>query len=252
MDYFDRVAKGVVDAPKIPKNDFIKPETFLEKAYCKHTGPFNHHYLCSIPGILKHELNLAKTLKCIDIENILTISTSEGALIKTVCENNNVYGLCTTENTPNVDVHYQRPLINVECRHNRYWDIDCGKFDVVYVDTAFMMAGNNRKEQIQCVKKYMKPESVLIVTEKLNAENYYSNELIKKTWKQQWFENVEKKEQYNQDIQCNLIRPNELHGALSSEICHVSCLFVWGNFASYCASNNRKNFNEITSIYKNG
>lgn len=278
FENFEQISKGSSQVPyKLPKtnekylnesSEYLRHEKIFRKNLCT----FLKHGISSIPYLTEEFLRVDKALfefakyKGATNEQPLTYwetSSADGTRARTLAEYTNGI-IVTLTDSPNLGnkVEFEKSPSHPFSffHHGAFIDI-CPDylmsqkfhpafrkgFDVIWENTTFQMYGNNRLEQIEYVSQSLKPDGLLILFEKLNADNYddYSMmEKIKDGFKARYFkaEQIKKKKENILDtMEKGQVTKNQLINAASKFYKYGALIWNSANFYEIVVSNSKEN-----------
>lgn len=128
-------------------------------------------------------------------------------------------------------------------------------FDFIYEMAAFQFYTCNRAQQIDHIKRFLKPNGLAFFLEKLNhpdPEEYRRREQIKDdAFKTRYFREDEicwKRQQMLEQMQNGQVTMEELVSALSARFKHVHMLWNSSNFCEFVASNDAQRVEHFLSL----
>lgn len=284
-DHFERIANGSTQVPyKVPKTnktylrkdcDYIRHEKIFKKNLCT----FLKHGISSIPYLAEEFLRVDKAL--LDYANFkgstqeapLTYwetSSADGTRARTLAEytSGKYITLTDSPNLGNKEAFDNSPYHpNSFFYHGVFIDI-CPKFlksqtfhpafkdgfDVIWENTTFQMYGNNRVEQIGYISQCLKPDGLLLLFEKLNANNtddYLKMEKIKDKFKAKYFkldQIKKKKENILNTMENGQVTKLQLIEATSKYYEYGALIWNSANFYEIVASNSKENIEHFLNL----
>ncbi|MEN0117788.1 MAG: class I SAM-dependent methyltransferase [Agrobacterium cavarae] len=280
-DFFSSTAAGRAGVPiRRPSLDFRLLERNLETErfaalHATRQGPFDQHYLSSIPYRYEEEIRLGMAIlryssACQPPITLYSLGTAEGTMARTISElaDGQVLSLScspTIENQENfyawgVPKHAQFFLgpfnhISPESLSQTpgLQDFASG-FDIIFEDTTFQMYSPNRQQQIAFVQRNLRAKGLMIFLEKfrsLDAEEYQRRELQKDHgFKARYFSDAEikhKKRNVLESMNLNEVTLDEMRAALREVFPYAYIIWNSGNFYSIAASTSLRNLNLFVS-----
>jgi hypothetical protein len=274
-EFFSATAAGLSGRPlKQPRVDerFLPRHPTVKEFISLHEtrqGPFDHHYLASIPyrseeecrmgcAILRYAREHSHTLK------LYCLGTAEGTMARTVCElaGGGVESLSCSPNVENQrsfyaygvpphasfflgSFHRLTPaLIKSAAAIRQFAD----GFDIILEDTTFQMYSPNRARQITFVSQHLRPDGIFLFVEKFRHEDeveYRRRELQKDYgFKSCYFSSADieaKRSLVVARMNENEVTLEQMSYVLSGLFSH--CFVTWnsGNFYTVAASNSATN-----------
>ena len=277
-DHFEEISNGSKQVPfKIPETNVTylgKSEDYLrhEKIFRKNLGIFLKHGISSIPYLTEEFLRVDKALyefakhKGATKEKPLTYwetSSADGTRARTLAEytKGTIVTLTDSPNLGNKKEFDNSPAHPFSFFHlGAFIDI-CPDylmsqkfhpafkqgFDIIWENTTFQMYGNNRAEQIEYVSQTLKPDGLLILFEKLNADNYNNYmmmEKVKDEFKAKYFKKeqiIKKKENILNTMEKGQVTKIELVDAASKFYKYGALIWNSANFYELVISNSKEN-----------
>lgn len=276
--YFEEISSGSTQVPyRLPKTNktyLSKSIDYLrhEKIFRKNLRTFLKHGISSIPYLTEEFLRVDKALfdlakyKGATKEHPLTYwetSSADGTRARTLAEytNGSIVTLTDSPNLGNKEEFENSPSHPFSFFHYGSFIDICPDylisqkfhptfrqgFDIIWENTTFQMYGNNRIEQIEYVSRALKPDGLLILFEKLNADNYsdYSMmEKIKDEFKVRYFKPeqiIRKKENILDTMEKGQVTKIQLINAASKFYKYGALIWNAANFYEIVVSNSKEN-----------
>lgn len=238
-------------------------------------GPFDLHYLASIPyrleeecrlgtAILRYALNMPEPI------NLYSLGTAEGTMARTVSElaQGRIESLSCSPNVENlrsfmvygVPPHatfFHGPFhhLTKDLLHSRQ---DLARFssgfDIIFEDTTFQMYSPNRPDQIEFVSQHLKDDGLFLFVEKFKAvdgDDYQRRELQKDHgFKARFFSPTDitaKKEAVLTVMNQSEVTLAQMSDAVQRSFSHCHVIWNSGNFYTLLASNSPTNIDRFMS-----
>jgi hypothetical protein len=241
----------------------------------KRQGPFDQHYLSSIPYRFEEEVRLGTAIlryaaDRVEPLKLYSLGTAEATMARTISELA-AGGVRSLACSPNVEnersfMAYGTP---------RYATFFCGPFhhltpnlmsdredlnpfadgfDIIMEDTTFQMYSPKRNEQIAFVMQHLKTDGILLLVEKFQHDDigeYRRREQQKDFgFKARYFSSEQiqaKEEEVLIRMNDNEVTLGEIAKVLNDDF--VACYVTWnsGNFYTIAASNSARNVKRLVS-----
>lgn len=273
--FFAATAAGQSGTPlKQPQVDrrLLKDEVFFDRFIRLHEqrrGPFDQHYLASIPYRLEEECRLGCAIlryaqDAPEPITLYSLGTAEGTMARTVSElaQGRIESLSCSPNVENLRSfmaygdpprasffhgpfhHLTGDLLRSRQDLNKF----SSGFDIILEDTTFQMYSPNRTDQIEFVSQHLKNHGLFLFVEKfkaIDADDYQRRELQKDHgFKARFFNPAEimtkKANVLTVMNQCEVTLA-QMSDAVKR--CFRHCYVIWnsGNFYTLLASNSSVN-----------
>ena len=239
----------------------------------KRQGPFDQHYLSSIPYRFEEECRLGTAILRYAIDrseplSLYSLGTAEATMARTISElaNGQVKSLSCSPNVENErsflaygkpphafffhgPFHHLTPSVIASREDFRPFS---NGFDIIMEDTTFQMYSPNRKDQIGFVRQHLKPDGILLLVEKfrhIDPSEYRRREYQKDFgFKSRHFtsEQIQAKEdEVLTRMNGNEVTLRQIADALSDLF--VSSFVTWnsGNFYTIASSDSRRNLQSL-------
>jgi hypothetical protein len=261
-----------VDRRLLPRDPLVKRFIALHE---RRQGPFDQHYLSSIPYRFEEECRLGCAILRYasdrsDPISLYSLGTAEGTMARTISELAD--GLVETLScSPNVEnersffahgtpphasffcgpFHHLTPSAFIESEALRHFQAG---FDIIMEDTTFQMYSPNRKKQIAFVAQNLKPDGILLLVEKFRHgdDSEYKRREDQKDFgfKARYFSTVQilaKEEEVLTQMNENEVTLEEITAVLRDVF--LECFVTWnsGNFYTLAASNSPNNLKRLVS-----
>lgn len=261
QEFFSNTVNGA-NQPKVTWKPLLSIEGALKKVYDtwqRFRGGFDAHIETNIPAFRDVQIRkinaIAETLP--DGGLVIDLGGSEGGFGKTLTELNPKIKTVNLDMNPDMEAaHNRNPVEGAEFVKAAFGEdvpLDDGtvvnrhqpkeKADVVHESMMFQFIMPERKSFIdEIADHYVKEDGVVILEEKVKAENWSANELKKDTeFKSDYYDNeaVKKKnEEVVVGMKGNQAEEADLIQDLASRFDYVYQYWDSGNFKGYIASNN--------------
>lgn len=269
--FFSDVVTGRADKfrpvnPYRPLLSFTPPQQKFNEIYSKFKGSFDEHIATSIPAF--RDVQVKKGQAIVDmLPNgglMIDIAGSEGGLNKaiTVASGGKIKTVNVDVNPDMMAAHKAAPVEGADFAQSSFLqpytegNVTYPKYepsekaDVVHESMGFQFMSPQRTEQIAEAKRYMKPNGVLIVEEKVGTPEWDVNEKKKdEEFKSRYYtkEQIEEKNKAvrvsdfdsNEGMAGNMVTEDILLGQLGKNFRYVSQYWDAGNFKGYIASNDK-------------
>jgi hypothetical protein len=238
-------------------------------------GPFDQHYLSSIPYRFEEECRLGcAILKYARVRkgrlSIYTLGTAEGTMARVIAEigNGRVETLSCSPNIENLrsfnafgvppyaaffhgPFHHLTPQrMRADTELRAFAD----GFDIIVEDTTFQMYSPNRFDQIRFVSQHLKTDGLFIFVEKFthdDGEEYRRRELQKDYgFKARFFNTADIREKENTVLtrmNQNEVSLEQMGDTLRHFFSHTFVSWNSGNFYTVISSNNPENLGRFMS-----
>lgn len=262
QQFFSDTVNGS-NQPKRPWKPLLPIQQALQKVYdtwTKFRGGFDSHIETNIPVFRDVQIRkidaIANTLK--DGGVVIDLGGSEGGFGKAISEiNPKIKTVNLDMNSDMEAAHNKLPVAGAEFVKEAFGeDVDMGdgvvvkkhvpkeKADVVHESMLFQFITPERESFIkEIADNYVKPDGVVIIEEKVIAENWGKNEFKKdKEFKTDFYDDAaiaKKQEEVVTGMKGNQAQEQHLLDALSKEFKYVHQYWDSGNFKGYIASNNK-------------
>lgn len=277
-EHFEQISNGSNQVPdRLPKTN----ETYLSKSidYLRHEKIFRKnlciflkHGISSIPYLAEEFLRVDKALfefaKCKGATNEKPLtywetSSADGTRARTLAEyaNGLIVTLTDSPNLGNKEEFEKSPSHPFSFFHygafidicpdylmfQKYHPAFRQGFDVIWENTTFQMYGNNRVEQIEYISQSLKQDGLLILFEKLNADNYSKYNMmenIKDEFKAHYFkveQIIKKKENILDTMEKGQVTKAQLIDAASKFYRYGALIWNSANFYEIVVSNSKEN-----------
>lgn len=262
--------RPTVDRRLLPDNALIASFIRLHES---RQGPFDQHYLASIPYRYEEECRLGCAIMLYasmgrNPLKLYSLGTAEGTMARTVSELSagRIISLSCSPNIENEqNFHaYGKPdhaFFFLGPFHHLTNDVIAGKaeyspftdgFDIIMEDTTFQMYSPNRHDQIAFVSRHLKPEGIFVSIEKFrsNDDNDYRKRELQKNhgFKARFFSDIEirgKEESVLRRMNENEVTVGEMSEVLSRHFRYGAITWNSGNFYTMTASNSASNLGEF-------
>lgn len=280
-DFFSSTAAGRAGVPiRRPSLDFRllerNPETERFAAlHAVRQGPFDQHYLSSIPYRYEEEIRLGTAMLRYSSARqspltLYSLGTAEGTMARTISElaDGQVLSLSCSPTIENQESFYAWGVP----KHAQFFlgpfnhlspeslsqtaglqDFASG-FDIIFEDTTFQMYSPNRQQQIAFVRRNLKAKGLMIFLEKFRSqdvEEYRRRELQKdQGFKVRYFSEAEinrKKTNVLETMNLNEVTLDEMRSVLRDVFSYAYIIWNSGNFYSIAASNSLRNLDLFVS-----
>jgi lysyl-tRNA synthetase class 2 len=239
----------------------------FSKCHAALVGTFDRHYWASIPYVFEEECRLGVgIMKYASLKHTTTnpltlwcLGMAEATLARTLSELGK--GAIVSFANTGSEANEKSFLAHGQPRHaylhigfyqdvtksliQKYNNVFSDGFDIIIEDTTFQMLGRDRLSQIKQVKKNLKNNGILILTEKFNGDDYdYWETLKDRDFKSFYFsqESIESKRQYVlSEMKKNQVSIPELADICSGLFEAGSIFWNSGNFYSIALSNSSEN-----------
>lgn len=261
QQFFSETVNGA-NQPKEAWKPILPLEGGLKKTYedwNKFRGGFDAHIETNIPAFRDVQIRkieaISKVLK--DGGSVIDLGGSEGGFGKTITESNSNIKTINLDMNPDMEAaHNKNPVAGAEFVKKAFAEdvpLDDGtvvekyvpteKADVVHESMMFQFIKPDRQQFVdEIADNYVKPDGVVILEEKVIAENWNANEEKKdKDFKSQYYDSQavkEKNEKIVVGMKSNQATEASLLDALSSRFKYIHQYWDSGNFKGYIASNN--------------
>ena len=280
--FFSMTASGQAGQPIQPAQldrRLFPPDLTFRRFSALHPlrqGPFDQHYLCSIPYRFEEECRMGcAILKYARAKNgklrLYTLGTAEGTMARVTAElgNGRVETLSCSPNIENLrsfyaygvpphamffhgPFHHLTPQrIHDDNELRRF----AGGFDIILEDTTFQMYSPNRFDQIRFVSQHLKSDGIFILVEKFrheDPEEYRRRELQKDHgFKARFFTAADIREK--EEIVLARMNPSEVSltemgEALRHFFSHSFVIWNSGNFYTVVSSNSIESLDLLSSM----
>lgn len=266
QEFFSDVVTGKSDKYKPGKPyeaimPFTPKQDEFNKAYSKFKGNFDEHIATSIPAF--RDVQVKKGQAIVDMlpngGTMIDIAGSEGGFNKAITQ---VSGgkIKTKSLEVNPDMraaHEATPVEGADFINQPFGGDYEGlqkftpetKVDVVHESMGFQFMSPDRAGQIAEAKKFLKPNGVMIVEQKVGNEQWDANELSKDNFKSKYYtpEQIAQKNaeikvsnfDSNEGMAGNMVTEDILFNELEKNFKYVQQYWDAGNFKGYIASNDR-------------
>lgn len=238
-------------------------------------GPFDQHYLASIPyrleeecrlgtAILRYALNMPEPI------NLYSLGTAEGTMARTVSElaEGRIESLSCSPNVENLRsfMAYGDPphatffhgpfhhLTGDLLRSRQDLTSFSSGFDIIFEDTTFQMYSPNRPDQIEFISQHLKDDGLCLFVEKFKAvdgDDYQRRELQKDHgFKSRFFEPADvmaKKAKVLTVMNRSEVTLAQMSDAVKRSFSHCHVIWNSGNFYTLLASNSPRNIEQFLS-----
>lgn len=261
QEFFSNTVNGA-NQPKIPWKPLLAMEGALKKVYDvwqKFRGGFDAHIETNIPAFRDVQIKkinaIAETLP--DGGLVIDLGGSEGGFGKTLTAINPKIKTVNLDMNPDMEAaHNRNPVEGAEFVKAAFGEdvpLDDGtvvnrhqppeKADVVHESMMFQFIMPERKSFIdEIADHYVKEDGVVILEEKVKAENWSANETKKDNdFKSDYYDSAavkKKNEEVVVGMKGNQAEEVDLINDLTSRFDYVYQYWDSGNFKGYIASNN--------------
>lgn len=236
-------------------------------------GPFDRHYLSSIPYRLEEECRIGRAILKYAKKKVLrvySLGTAEATMARTISElaNGRIETLSCSPNVENLRSFYAygvppyatffhgpfHHLTAERMKSESHLRQFADGFDLIFEDTTFQMYSRNRHDQIRFVSQHLKPDGLFMCVEKFKAttESEYALRERQKDFgfKARFFSMADieaKKETILDLMDRNEVTLQEFTHTLVGLFSHSVVTWNSGNFYTVLASNNRANLDRFVS-----
>jgi SAM-dependent methyltransferase len=275
--FFASTAAGLSGAPsrrpKVDRRMLPDHETFRQflNLHQQRQGPFDQHYLCSIPYRFEEECRLGcAILRYAQVERnqlaFYSLGTAEGTMARTISE---LGGGCLSSLScsPNIEnlrafyaygvppyatffhgpFHHLTPNLIRTTKHLRPF---ADGFDIILEDTTFQMYSPNREQQVKFVCQHLKPDGIFLFVEKFKQtdEQEYRRREHQKDFgfKARFFAYDDisaKQDRVLTRMNENEVTLSEMARVLNAQFLHSNVVWNSGNFYTIAASNSADSMN---------
>ncbi|MBO9111879.1 MULTISPECIES: class I SAM-dependent methyltransferase [Rhizobium/Agrobacterium group] len=282
-DFFSSTAAGRAGVPiRRPSLDFRllerNPETERFAAlHAVRQGPFDQHYLSSIPYRYEEEIRLGTAILRYSSARqspltLYSLGTAEGTMARTISElaDGQILSLSCSPTIENQESFYAwgvpkhaqfflgpfNKLSPESLSHTPGLQDFASGFDIIFEDTTFQMYSPNRQQQIAFVRRNLKAKGLMIFLEKFRSqdvEEYRRRELQKDHgFKVRYFSEAEinrKKINVLETMNLNEVTLDEMRSVLREVFSYAYIIWNSGNFYSIAASNSLRNLDLFVSCF---
>ena len=241
----------------------------------KRQGPFDQHYLSSIPYRFEEEVRLGTAIlhyaeDRIEPLKLYSLGTAEATMARTISELADG-GVISLSCSPNVEnersfmAYGTPPYATFFCGpfHHLTPALMSGRkdlrafsdgFDIIMEDTTFQMYSPNRTNQIAFVMQHLKADGILLLVEKFrhdDVDEYRRREQQKDFgFKARYFSNEQiqaKEDEVLTRMNDNEVTLGELAEVLANAFAESYITWNSGNFYTVAASNSARNLKRLIS-----
>lgn len=239
----------------------------------KYVGPFNRHFVSSVPFSLEEQCRLGSALhQYCETTNKNTVYTlgdgagvtaraltdfSRGRVFTLNCSPTAANRMHFLSNCPKNASFFLGPFVDLtpERRISIAGGVFDSGFDVIIEDTTFQMYGCERAEPVALTKRHLKSDGILILTEKMaqhDLQEFRKREQLKDdVFKSQYFKEKDislKRTTILSTMDHQLVTLKELTDVILKKFAHAVVLWNSGNFYSVAASDSIYNLSALVGI----
>lgn len=284
--YFEGLASGRTQAPHEPvlaQREFLALDSEYEafhRVWQRNAGPFYKHYCASIPFMLEQLVRLdvaiirLAALRSRSVDAPLAYwepNAGEGTTGRALAESSNgvIRTLADTVTVAGIETFRQLCQSAYSTIHEGPWsDVTplflssqrapswaSSGFDVIHAQCTFQLHGPNRAGQLAYIKRVLKSDGLLVVTEKLrhaDPDEFARRERIKdEGFKRRFLSEQaigEKRAQILGEMMTGMVTLDEFVASAKLHFKHVRMIWNSGNFYEYVLSDELASLDAFVSL----